>query len=294
MNVYITPFEHNAILRTLHYLSKKYEFQVIQLTPDRDTWEYDYSNVKAQFRIKHPDMLVMTHASNAFGFINPVQQLFGLAKEFGATTVCDMAQTAGLIDIDITNVKIDFAVFAGHKTLYAPFGIAGFVTNKGNLLKPFIYGGTGIDSANLDMPLEIPIKFEAGSHNILAIAGLNAALKWMNDTGIDNIRKKELATTQELLGFLHSHYNINMIRCPDEDNNIGVVSCTFDGYSSDSIGQVLSDHGIAVRTGLHCAPESHRFLGTAPNGTVRFSVSYFTNNTDLEALNEALEYIEMS
>ena len=294
MNIYITPFEHNAILRTLHYLSKKIGFQVIQLTPDKDTWEYDYSNVKAQFQMKHPDMLVMTHASNSFGFINPIKHLFGLAKEYGAVTVCDMAQTAGLIDTDITNVNVDFAVFAGHKTLYAPFGIAGFVTNKGNLLKPFIYGGTGVDSANLDLPLEIPIKFEAGSHNIQAIAGLNAALKWMNDTGIDNIRKKELATTQELLSLLHSHYNINIIRCPDESNNIGVVSCTFDGYSSDSIGQVLSDHYLAVRTGLHCAPESHRFLGTTPDGTVRFSVSFFTDNKDLEALDEVLEYIEMS
>lgn len=294
MNIYITPFEHNAILRTLHVLSKKYDLHVIQLTPDKEKWEYDMAKIKSQFQSRRPALFVATHASNAFGFINPIKDLFGLAKEFGAITVCDMAQTAGLIDTDITRNNIDFAVFAGHKTLCGPFGVAGFVTNKGDLLNPLIYGGTGVDSANLDMPSEIPIRFEAGSHNIHAIAGLHAALFWIKETGIDRIRQQEYDTTKELLRILKSHYNISTVRCPDEERNIGVISCVFDGYSSDSIGQVLSNQGIAVRTGLHCAPESHRFLGTAPSGTVRFSISYFTNNHDLEALDDALEYIEIS
>ena len=294
MNVFITPFEHNAILRTLHVLSKKYDLHVIQLTPDKEKWEYDMAKIKSQFQSRRPALFVATHASNAFGFINPIKDLFGLAKEFGAITVCDMAQTAGLIDTDIARNNIDFAVFAGHKTLCGPFGVAGFVTNKGDLLNPLIYGGTGVDSANLDMPSEIPIRFEAGSHNIHAIAGLHAALIWIKETGIDRIRQQEYDTTKELLRILKSHYNISTVRCPDEEKNIGVISCVFDGYSSDSIGQVLSNHGIAVRTGLHCAPESHRFLGTAPSGTVRFSISYFTNNHDLEALDDVLEYIEIS
>ena len=294
MNVFITPFEHNAILRTLHVLSKKYDLHVIQLTPDKEKWEYDMAKIKSQFQSRRPALFVATHASNAFGFINPIKDLFGLAKEFGAITVCDMAQTAGLIDTDIARNNIDFAVFAGHKTLCGPFGVAGFVTNKGDLLNPLIYGGTGVDSANLDMPSEIPVRFEAGSHNIHAIAGLHAALIWIKETGIDRIRQQEYDTTKELLRILKSHYNISTVRCPDEEKNIGVISCVFDGYSSDSIGQVLSNQGIAVRTGLHCAPESHRFLGTAPSGTVRFSISYFTNNHDLEALDDVLEYIEIS
>ena len=294
MNIYITPFEHNAILRTLHVLSKKYDLHIIQLTPDKEKWEYDMAKIKSQFQSRRPALFVATHASNAFGFINPIKDLFGLAKEFGAITVCDMAQTAGLIDTDIARNNIDFAVFAGHKTLCGPFGVAGFVTNKGDLLNPLIYGGTGVDSANLDMPSEIPVRFEAGSHNIHAIAGLHAALIWIKETGIDRIRQQEYDTTKELLRILKSHYNISTVRCPDEEKNIGVISCVFDGYSSDSIGQVLSNQGIAVRTGLHCAPESHRFLGTAPSGTVRFSISYFTNNHDLEALDDVLEYIEIS
>ena len=294
MNVYITPFEHNAILRTLHHLSKEYGIKVIRLMPDKDTWEYDFEDIRSQFRQAPPAALILTHASNSFGFINPVESLFGLAKEFGAITVCDMAQTAGLININIVEANIDFAVFAGHKTLYGPFGIAGFITSKANILKPFIYGGTGFDSSNLDMPLELPIRYEAGSQNIQAIAGLNAALNWVNETSIEKIRKREREITKHLLQIIRSHYNINIVRCPDEEKNIGIVSCIFDGYSSDNIGQVLSDNDIAVRTGLHCSPESHSFLGTAPNGTVRFSVSYFTSDIDLEALDYALEYIEMS
>ena len=103
MNVYITPFEHNAILRTLHHLSKEYGIKVIRLMPDKDTWEYDFEDIRSQFRQAPPAALILTHASNSFGFINPVESLFGLAKEFGAITVCDMAQTAGLININIVD-----------------------------------------------------------------------------------------------------------------------------------------------------------------------------------------------
>ena len=142
------------------------------------------------------------------------------------------------------------------------------------------------------MPEEMPTKYEAGSHNICAIAGLNASLKWLNSIGIVNVWEQEKKHTYTALEIILKHKNIKVIRCPDESKNIGVISCVFDGYSSDNIGQVLSENDIDVRTGLHCAPRAHEFLKTAPNGTVRFSLSYFTNDKDFEKLEEILSYIE--
>lgn len=294
MNVYITPFEHNAILRTLHYLKIKYEINVITLYPDKETLEYDFENIKNQFEKFKPNVVVMTHASNSFGNINPIEEIFQLAKIYDALTVCDMAQTMGLLDFNIVSSKADYVVFAGHKTLYGPLGIGGYITNKGLSLSPLIYGGTGLESQNLNMPEVMPTKYEAGSHNIQAVSGLYASLLWIRKIGISNIRKKEKETTEKLLSILNNYTNIEIVRGNNEDNNIGVVSCLFNGYSSDSIGQVLSDSDIAVRTGLHCAPNAHKFMDTFPAGTVRFSISYFTTDEDLSALDDVLEYIEIN
>ena len=293
MNVYISPFEHNAVLRTLQYVQDMYSITVQTLLPDSKTLRYDLSSVRAAFASKKPNVVILTHASNAFGNILPIADIFTLAKEAGAVTICDMAQTAGLVDTNIVESRIDYAVFAGHKTLYGPFGVAGFVTNQKLILSPLIFGGTGVDSKNPYMPEEMPTKYEAGSPNIYAISGLNAALKWIKNTGINNIRQKEQETTRKLLDILQSHSNIHVIGSSAEDDRIGVVSCIFDGYSSDSIGQVLSEYDIAVRTGLHCAPKAHEFMKTAPDGTVRFSVGYFVSDEALSELCKVLEYIEM-
>lgn len=292
MNVYISPFEHNAVLRTLQHIQDKYSITVRMILPDSKTLKYDMSSVQGTFASQKPDVVILIHASNTFGNILPIADIFSLAKDAGAITICDMAQTAGLIDTNIVESRIDYAVFAGHKTLYGPFGIAGFVTNQKLRLSPLIFGGTGVDSKNPYMPEEMPTKYEAGSPNVHAISGLNAALKWIKETGINNIRQKERETTKKLLDVLRSHGNIRVIGCESEDDRIGVVSCVFECYSSDNIGQVLSEYDIAVRTGLHCAPKAHEFLKTAPDGTVRFSIGYFTSTLDFESLENALAYIE--
>ena len=151
-----------------------------------------------------------------------------------------------------------------------------------------IIGGTGFDSANQDMPDDIPVKYEAGSHNSTAIAGLNASLKWLLENGIDNIYQKELMHYKKLCNLLSAYDNVKLYL---PENGIGVVSCDFDGYSSSEIGQVISKK-IAIRSGLHCAPLAHKFIGTFPSGTVRFSVSYFNTDHDFEVLEAMLDYIE--
>lgn len=290
--VYITPFEHNAVLRVLHYLQSIYKLNIIQLKVDRNTLRYDLEAIEYQFQDANPNVVIMSHASNVCGLIAPIGEISALAKNYHATVVVDMAQTAGLVETNLGSIPVDYAVFAGHKTLYGPFGIAGFIADKNSPLRPLLYGGTGIDSANPELPNTIPERFEVGSPNVHAIAGLNAALHWIEKTGIQSIYEKEQAIYRQVIKCLQEFENIQLII--PQGNCIGIVSCVFAGYSSDNISQILSGMNIAVRTGLHCAPEAHRFMGTFPSGTVRLSVGYFNNEADVAALREALDYIRLN
>jgi cysteine desulfurase family protein len=288
-NVYITPFEHNSIIRTLHHLSNLFSLKIHTLAFDIKCGKYDLEKITKQFKDNPPNVVMICHASNVCGVIAPISEICKLSKSYNAINVIDMCQTMGLIDTDLSLNTIDYAVFAGHKTLYAPFGIAGFICNPNIRLEPLIYGGTGTDSANPEMPDTFPERYEAGSQNIMAIAGLNAALDWINDIGIENIYNQEQQNRERLLDMLNEYDNIKIILPFSE--SIGVVSCLFDDYSSDSIGMILSEHNVAVRTGLHCSPNAHKLLGTYPAGTVRFSVSYFNNDEDFAYLDNALNYI---
>lgn len=290
MNVYISPFEHNAVTRILHHLSNTHQFALHQLCVNPTTLTYDLEKIKYQFQDNAPQIVVISHGSNVCGAVAPIKEIFDLAKIYDAITITDMAQTAGLIKTSLSEVKSDFTVFAGHKTLYGPMGVGGFIMDNSIKLTPLLYGGTGVDSANQDLPETLPERFEVGSPNVLAIAGLNAALQWIEETSIAEILKNEHENKNKLHQLLIKYNNIKTFIPSSE--SIGVVSGIFDGYSSDSIGKVLDKHGVAVRTGLHCSPTAHRFLKTFPGGTVRFSVSYFTSDEDFEMLGEALDYIE--
>jgi cysteine desulfurase family protein len=288
--VYISPFEHNAVTRVLYQMQKNIHMEIEQLSVVRDTIQYDLNGIKKQFEAMAPSVVIVSHASNVCGVVAPIHQICTIAKQYHAITVIDMCQTAGLVDTDLSSNDIDFAVFAGHKTLYGPFGIAGFICAETAKFSPLLFGGTGVDSANQELPGSIPERYEVASPNIQAISGLYAALQWIKKTSITEIYRQEQMNRHKLLELLRKYDNVQIV-APDEAHGIGVVSCIFDGYSSDNIGNVLSEKDIAVRTGLHCAPYAHRFLGTFPAGTVRFSVSYFNTDDDFEQLASALDYI---
>ncbi|WP_293959752.1 aminotransferase class V-fold PLP-dependent enzyme [uncultured Fusobacterium sp.] len=289
--VYISPFEHNAVTRTLFHLKDRYSLKIKRLAFNREKIEYDLEQIKADFKEENPDVVICSHSSNVFGIVAPVEKIVEESKKYGAFNFIDMCQTAGLIDLNVGNENIDAIVFAGHKTLYGPLGVSGVVMKKDIDLKPLIYGGTGVESANQNMPDIFPIKYEGGSHNILAISGLNASLKWLKNIGIENIYKKEKEIFNKLISLLKNYENIEIVGYREAEEQVGVVSCVFKGYAPDEIGQVLSDMDIAVRTGLHCSPYAHEFFGTFPAGTVRLSVSYFTTDDELDKLKVALDYI---
>ena len=289
--VYISPFEHNAVTRVLHSYEKENHIKVYELTVTKGM-EYDLQKIRYQFEEKKPDLVIVSHASNVFGLIAPVEDIFRLAKEQGSHTVADMSQTAGLVDCNVGSADFDFAVFAGHKTLYGPTGVSGFVMRPSVKLQPILYGGTGTESANQDMPDSLPERYEMGTLNISGIAGLNAALKWHFETGIVNIADKEMENRERLKKILKEYRWLKIIGDCTGRDYVGIVSCLIEGISSDSAGNIFSEQGIAVRSGLHCAPLAHKFMNTYPAGTVRFSVSYFTSEKDFKELKEALDYID--
>lgn len=290
-NIYISPFEHNAVTRTLHHFVEKNLVNVTELVV-RDNLEYDIERIRYQFDEKKPELVIVSHASNVIGLIAPVEEIFSIAKKYGAVTLVDMAQTAGLVDCNVGLDIFDFAVFAGHKTMYGPTGISGFVMKRDIDLPATIFGGTGYESANQDMPESLPEKFEVGTLNIAGVAGLNAAIEWIFQHTIEKMYIVECEKRKQLVNLLDSYDFIRIIGNEKNGKYVGIVSCIMEGISSDSAGSILNEQGIAVRAGLQCAPLAHKFLGTYPAGTIRFSVSHFTSEKDFEELKQVLNYIE--
>ena len=290
-NVYISPFEHNAVTRTLHHYNQIERISVTQLSVTKDL-KYDLEKIRYQFDAAKPDLVIVSHASNTIGLVAPIEDIFSLAKKYDAYTLVDMAQSAGLIDCNIGLNCIDFAVFAGHKTLYGPTGISGFVMEPSIKLPAVLFGGTGYESANQDMPESMPEKYEMGTLNVVGIAGLNASLKWIQEKTIETLALKEKENRGKLLEILNNYDFIRIVGNYESNEYVGIVSCLIEGISSDSAGNIFDHQGISVRTGLHCAPLAHRFMGTYPAGTIRFSVNYFTSEEDFEQLIEALDFIE--
>lgn len=285
--IYVSPYEHNAVARTVYQLSVNSGASV-EMLPLTEDLQIDLEKVKYQFSIKSPSVVILNALSNVTGYILPVTELFLMAKECGATTVLDAAQAAGLIDLDMPALNADILCFAGHKTLMGPFGIGGFLIKHGITLKKVFTGGTGSASLALDMPEEAPGRYEASSTNVVAIAGLNASLKCLD---IDEHRAIVRELTKYLLEALNDIPSVNLMGAFDTDKTLGIVSFVVEGYKSDEIGTILDDeYNIAVRTGYHCAPYIHDYLGDKPyHGTIRIGIGQFNTKEDIDALISAIE-----
>ena len=290
-NVYITKFEHNAVLRTLNEVKKRVDINIHFLEFENNDWDYNYDKIRYQFSNEKPDLIIINHTSNVFGYTSDIEKIYEISKEYNPKYVIDASQSLGVESIDVSRCKFDFIVFAGHKTLYAPFGIAGFIMNKSIDLKPLIYGGTGTESANLDMPSVNPTKYEAGSMNILSVFGLYKALLWINEVGIEDIKERKKQLTDKLVSVIEK-YDYIQSYIPKK-NHTSIVSFKVKGYPVDSIGEALANnYNITLRYGLHCAPYAHEVSNTLPEGTIRVSIGYFTTEEDIEKFDYALSELE--
>ena len=159
-------------------------------------------------------------------------------------------------------------------------------------LLPVLFGGTGYDSANQEMPKSLPERYEIGTTNIAGIAGLNASLKWIEEKTISHLYECEKKQRLRLISLLDQYDYLSIIGNEEGREYVGIVSCVMDGISSDSAGSIFSERGISIRTGLQCAPKAHQFLNTFPEVTIRFSVNSMTGDADFQTLEMALDTIE--
>lgn len=288
--VYVSPYEHNAVMRVLHGLQKKYGFEIEELAMDEQSLKLDIEKIEFQFVRKRPSVVVMSHVSNVLGYVLPIEKVAQIAKDYQAIVVVDGAQALGVVPVDLQKMPIDFYIYAGHKTLYGPFGVGGFFYRGNVQLQPYLAGGTGSDSLNLEMDTDTPEGLSPGSPNIVAIAGLLAALK---EPGIDELYAKEQELTEYLIGQLQRIPDVTVYRIKDITQQIGIVSFNITGYQAQEVGMLLDeDYHIAVRTGYQCAPLIHKYLhDTEHAGVVRASLGRFSTKEEIERLVEAVREI---
>ncbi len=289
-----TAAEHNAVIRPLVKMADDGIISFDRVACDAAGFT-DADSVEKYITDK-TRIVVMSHASNVNGIIRPISEIGRLCRERGLLFIVDSAQTAGVLDIDMESMNIDVLCFTGHKGLFGSQGIGGFAVGERaeKLLDTVIEGGTGSVSHLETMPDFLPDRFEAGTLNIPGIYGLNAGLKFIRRTGLENIRERENMLCERFIagiaGFTGVHVigrefgkeDIRRAETPkDVDKYAAVVSLTFDGLDAAEVAFILEDEfGIETRVGLHCAPSTHKSLGTYPAGTVRFSFGYF--NTEEE------------
>lgn len=287
--VYLSPYEHNAVARSVHALAKKKRF-IIKEIPINSDLEIDLEKMKYEFAKDKPEAVFCTHVSNVTGYILPVEQIFEESKKYHCVNVLDSAQSMGLVEIHANLMAVDIIAFAGHKTLYGPFGIGGFINVSGIPLDVFICGGTGSDSLNLEMPDGKESRYESASCNIVAVAGLNAALK---DIKPMLCMKWEKELSDYLIDKLSPIKEVKMYLPINQKQHVGIVSFVVEGFNSEDIGTILDeDFDIAVRTGYHCAPFIHKYLKDAATlGTVRIGLGQFSTKEDIDQLVAGLKEI---
>ena len=293
MTVYVSPYEHNAVMRTLEALRKEKKFKIKVLETDEKGY-LNLDDIEYQFMCDEPDFVCVNLASNVTGYVLPAERVADMAKEYGAIVLADAAQAAGNIEINLKETNIDILIFAGHKSMYGLFGVGGFITNsrifdRDKNITPVIFGGNGEDSLNLELSERGISRYEVGSPNIAAIGTLK--------TAIDTI-EKDLSGTQErenrllkyLIEKLEDIDGIYIFQKPETEeefqNHIAVLSIGFEKYVSDDAGTILDgEYDIAVRTGYHCAPLVHDVIGSKRyGGTVRISMGRFTTKEDVDEL----------
>ena len=287
--VYVSPFEHNAVARPLEKIRQLYGIEIVQLPFNKDTQTLDIDKMEKLFSINPPDYVFVNHISNVTGTVLPINIITESAKKYDAVVAIDGSQSVGLIDYRLSDAAYDYLIFAGHKNLYASFGVGGFIQNTDTSLSSFFSGGNGSDSLNLEIGNSLPTSFEIGSPNIIAIASLNASLKWINEVGMDVISAKKKELTEYLVSRIKTT-NARLYLPAENAGHTSIVSFNIEGYEASEIGVILSeDFDIAVRTGYHCAPFVHQLLDTADYlGTVRVSLGYFNTKEEIDQLIDAI------
>jgi selenocysteine lyase/cysteine desulfurase len=275
--VVTTAMEHNSVLRPLYYLERK-GFIQIEIVPCDSEGRVIEEQWIAKINQFSPRLVVLNHVSNVTGAVNNAETLLHYAKAKGSLTILDASQSIGLLDIDVSRIEADIVAFTGHKYLLGPSGTGGMYVRKGIDIEPVFVGGTGVRSDLKEMPSEMPQKLEPGTSSIPLFAGLLYSLRWQKEN-LCFPNQMNMLIKQLELGLADKGAEILKIG----GERTSIVSFQLPGWDLEEVGYILDrSFGIICRTGLHCAPLIHTYIGTAPEGTIRFSLSRFTSEKEID------------
>ena len=291
-HVVTSSMEHNAVMRPLRHLETK-GIRITTVHCD-SCGRLDPSNVK-QALTPQTRLIILTHASNVSGTIFPIREIGAIAREAGVRFAVDASQTAGICPLDMHAMGIDYLVFTGHKSLGGPQGTGGLVLGPDVDLRPLLFGGTGSASESENQPDFLPDKLESGTLNAVGIAGLYAAVQELLTFGVPKVLTQERHLIKLLREGVQPLPGVTVYGPEDTEQCVGVLSLNISAIPCTDVGIRLErDFDILTRTGLHCAPAAHRTLGTFESGTVRFSVSRFTTDADIQAAIAAIASIALT
>jgi cysteine desulfurase family protein len=286
-----TTLEHNSVLRPLYHLSEDEGVEVDYVPFDARGF-VDPDEFKNRFR-ENTGLVVVNHASNVIGTVQPVREIGRLCKERGVPFLIDASQTAGKIPIDIRELNVDMVAFTGHKSLLGPTGIGGLYVGDGVEIRHTRAGGTGVRSAVRRHLEEYPYRLEYGTTNVLGVAGLRAGLGWLQEKGLDSIHDHEMSLVTRLRDGLREVEGVVSYCQDDLTDHIAVYVFNVEGIEASNTGTMLDvDHSIACRTGLHCAPLVHEGIGTTEiHGAVRFGIGPFNTEEQIDVAIGAVQEV---
>ena len=285
-HVITTALEHNSVLRPLYELEER----GVELTvlPADQLGNICYEDFEKEIR-PGTKAIVTTHGSNLTGNLLDIGRIGAIAEKHGLLYIVDASQTAGVFPIDVRKMHIDVLCFTGHKGLLGPQGTGGIYVREGVEIRPLLSGGSGVQTYLRKHPPQMPTLLEAGTLNGHGIAGLGAAVCYLQETGLDTVRAKEQELMMTFYGAVREIPGITVYGDFSDSNRCAIVTLNIRDYDSGEVSDALSEqYGIATRPGAHCAPLMHEALGTVRQGAVRFSFSHYNTKEEIQIAVSAL------
>jgi len=287
----VTTFlEHNAVLRPLHHLrlQGRIEFDLVPFDPDGFINPEDIASAIRP----HTRLVVLNHASNVLGTVQPVAAVGEICRQRNIPLILDVSQSAGVIPVEMKQWNVSALAFTGHKSLMGPTGIGGLIVCPGLPVRSTRFGGTGVNSSDLQHSQAFPYRLESGTINLLGILALGESLTFLHELEAKGYHEQEMTLITALRDGLMEVDGINLYAARNLKHHLPLLSCNIRGYTASDAAAILDgDFNIAVRSGLHCAPLVHQHLGTAPNGTIRFSLGIYNHKEHIDAAIDAMSRI---
>lgn len=282
-HVITTRLEHNSVIRPINHLVRDGGVEAT-FVPFDGSGFVDPGAIERAIR-PNTKLVIVNHGSNVIGTIQPIAQIGRICREKGVTFAIDTAQTAGAVPIHMREMNVDALAFTGHKALMGSMGIGGLCVRKHVELRLRRSGGTGVRSAHPYHLEEYPWRMEYGTPNMVGVAALWAGQDWIEQNGVEQTHARQMKLARKLVDGLRNVPGVRLYCCDSLENHLSTIAINLDGVEAADVGVMLDvDHGIATRTGLHCAPLVHEQLGTIDlHGAVRFSIGAFNTEEQIDA-----------